>query len=358
MTPSTVSSTKGPYPISPSSRPSSSSSGGEASPHRLHSIATQKCYRLLPSILRLIQYHLDCSSRTTSGFFQWDSSLVRDGCFFAGFLSATIEGDIPEGDGYRRSLSTPSFTAEEGITLCLTALAEMKWAFSNIEEREDTLKMAWRNHQTSRLSQFSSSLPYSATGRYNPPELLDSYTQKSSLPYHLPDHHNPTTPDRLPLPPLILHQSPQRPGTGHSVAYSDGHGWPTYTPPGTGASIATNGTGGGNSPPAFVGIRPSSSYQQDTDDTFYHVDPFQFPTPMVDTSSSVADVPGYARTSSSHGHHSSSHSYQNTNSTNPYVNSTLTSVNSSIINGTPDACLPYGEGGQPYYPPLPRIPSC
>lgn len=74
-------------------------------------------------IVTLIRRHLG------SSFFQYDASLVRDGCFYAGLCLARDSG------------------TEDDILTCIRALEEMRWAFSKSEERIATLKWAWENRK-------------------------------------------------------------------------------------------------------------------------------------------------------------------------------------------------------------------
>ncbi|KAG8768721.1 hypothetical protein FRC12_005401 [Ceratobasidium sp. 428] len=90
---------------------------------RLHSIAEGKCHDVAGQIVTLIRRHLG------SSFFQYDASLVRDGCFYAGLCLARDSG------------------TEEDIRTCVQALEEMRWAFSKSEERIATLKWAWENRR-------------------------------------------------------------------------------------------------------------------------------------------------------------------------------------------------------------------
>ncbi|CEL55161.1 hypothetical protein RSOLAG1IB_01169 [Rhizoctonia solani AG-1 IB] len=90
---------------------------------RLHSIAEGKCQDVAGQIVTLIRRHLG------SSFFQYDASLVRDGCFYAGLCLARDSG------------------TEEDIRTCVQALEEMRWAFSKSEERIATLKWAWENRK-------------------------------------------------------------------------------------------------------------------------------------------------------------------------------------------------------------------
>ncbi|KAF8754109.1 GAL4-like Zn(II)2Cys6 (or C6 zinc) binuclear cluster DNA-binding domain [Rhizoctonia solani] len=95
---------------------------------RLHSIAEGKCQDVAGQIVTLIRRHLG------SSFFQYDASLVRDGCFYAGLCLARDSG------------------TEEDIRTCVQALEEMRWAFSKSEERIATLKWAWRTARSTRKS--------------------------------------------------------------------------------------------------------------------------------------------------------------------------------------------------------------
>jgi hypothetical protein len=38
-------------------------------------------------------------------------------------------------------------SVEEGVSLSLTALKEMRWAFSQSEEQEGTIQMVWENRK-------------------------------------------------------------------------------------------------------------------------------------------------------------------------------------------------------------------
>ncbi|TFK76606.1 hypothetical protein BDN72DRAFT_831189 [Pluteus cervinus] len=341
-----------PYPPSPSSRPSSQSSNAPADslPQRLHSIANHKCYRLLPKVIRVMKGHL--SSGTRSALFQWDSGLVRDGCFFAGLLSATIDGEIPDDERYRREGDGGPITGEEGVCLSLSALEEMKWAFSNSEERQNTISMAWRGYKPTASSSQLSQVDY---GYNQPPVFHPGYNTKATMSVqHLPVQHSG---DRSSLTPLAMHHSPQRPGTGHSV-YSDGPTWGSYTPPGTGNSVATNGTRGS---PVFAHGPASGSYTRGGDDTFYHtsdIDQFHFTAPVAAplVASHSGEVAVYSRASSSHG---PPPSYQPTAA--PYIDAQgYTSTGPAILASGSDihGCAQFSDSCQPYYPSCPKVPSC
>lgn len=283
-----------------SSRPSShSSSSPYLSPQHLHSIANRKCLTLLPLVLRIIKFHLS-QDDASGGLFKYDAGLVRDGCFFAGYLAASVEGDTidftTDDHDEEFSRSRNRLGTEEGVALCLTALAEMRWALSKSEEREDTVRMIWENRKIGRNS-----------GRYalNGPSRLgpgDSYadhqlpiTYSKSLP--LPTHSTSNayasmsgSHERPLLPPLNLLRSPRRAESAPSTAYStNGHaadGWPSYTPPGTGTSVTTSaGTGiSARGSPVFAGLAGPMTFKGDPHETFYHVstdmDQFSFNAPV------------------------------------------------------------------------------
>ena len=73
---------------------------------RLHMKANAKCHAVVRHVVNILRRNLG------TPFFHYDAALVRDGCFFAGFLLA----------GENR---TP-----EDVDVCLAALSELRWAFS------------------------------------------------------------------------------------------------------------------------------------------------------------------------------------------------------------------------------------
>lgn len=70
---------------------------------RLHAIAEAKCRDVAQHVVSLVCRHLGTS------FFAYDASLVRDGCFFAGYTLLSDEG------------------SDEQSEICLRALSEMRW---------------------------------------------------------------------------------------------------------------------------------------------------------------------------------------------------------------------------------------
>jgi len=103
---------------------------------RLLKIADARCHEVVQLVVAIIRQHLG------TPFFEYDASLVRDGCFFAGFLLAGEGG------------------SDEDIQICLQALRQMRWAFSKGEEREKTIRMVWESRKGSNTR---SCIPISPT---------------------------------------------------------------------------------------------------------------------------------------------------------------------------------------------------
>ena len=91
----------------------------------LHEKAKTRCHSLARKVVAIIKENLG------TPFFEYDASLVRDGCFFAAVLLAKESG------------------TKEEVEVCLQAMQEMRWAFSKSDERTSTVQMMWH----SRLQQ-------------------------------------------------------------------------------------------------------------------------------------------------------------------------------------------------------------
>ncbi|CAK5279459.1 unnamed protein product [Mycena citricolor] len=274
---------------------------------QLHVIASRKCLRLLPSVLGIMRSFL---GRPECSIFAWDAGLVRDGCFFAGFLCACLENDAAEFAVENRELNHAdmegvrnALDADEGIRLCLAVLKEMGWAFSKSEEREDTVRRIWDDKKKRKLEQqhaVQHSLPPYELEYHSPPT---TYHEGSFSPF--PPKwvgEVATMPlllgERPILPPLVLmqHDSPPRqlidsaPSTGYSVDGTGASGWPTYTPPGTansGTSTSTGVSSGGS--PVFPNLGGPDimafKTESETNNPFFHVtrdlDHLSFNAPTV-----------------------------------------------------------------------------
>ncbi|KAK0197559.1 hypothetical protein F5146DRAFT_1015875 [Armillaria mellea] len=296
--------------------------------HQLHAMATRKCVRILPYVLGIIKHHLSCDVVDTSGMFKWDAGLVRDGCFFAGFLSASSESNIladpddrqqfgsmkQESDAridgslpplLARSSYLPIYDAEDGVRICLTALSTMRWAFSKSEERRETLRMVWEDSKMRKRTIQSFSHPHTP----HTAEAPSSALREIDLRYAEEAAAQPTSSSyvdmygggKVPasihhLPPLNLsnisashHVSvDSAPTTGYSTDGSAGaNSWPSYTPPGTGTSTSgTSATGNAVRSPVFSSLVPNAGIK--SEGMLYHnvstdLEPFGFNAPATGT---------------------------------------------------------------------------
>ncbi|KAF9262142.1 hypothetical protein L218DRAFT_1042674 [Marasmius fiardii PR-910] len=178
--------------------PSSPVSPTPNSPGSLYEMASRKCFRLLPSILSVVKYNL---SYEGTDLFRYDTGMVRDGLFYAAYLSASISSsdlvdyvtsvplksesvDDPTSSSYNvvgfgveevRPGLLPILDSDEGVNVCLAAMSEMRWTFGNGAsgkgEREDLVglvKSVWEARKGQGLGPSGFSPPYpftaSATG--------------------------------------------------------------------------------------------------------------------------------------------------------------------------------------------------
>ncbi|KAJ7724059.1 hypothetical protein DFH07DRAFT_273891 [Mycena maculata] len=281
-------------------------------PPQLHAIASRKCLRLLPSILAIMRSHLARNLHGAS-LFSWDAGVVRDGCFFAGFLCACIDNDASEFAIENREFKhadmenvRSGLDIEEGVRLCFSVLKEMNWAFSKSEEREETVRRIWDDKKKRKLEHQHAHQPLL-------PYELDYHSQPQT-PYPEPSSYSPfpskwvhdvDAHQHLPLmlverpilPPLNLihHDSPPRhlidsaPSTGYSVDGAGRSGWPSYTPPGTATSgtSASTGVSSGGSPvfPTLAGAEIGTFKTEHDSNPFFHVtrdlDHFSFNPPIA-----------------------------------------------------------------------------
>ncbi|KAF8590449.1 hypothetical protein K439DRAFT_87429 [Ramaria rubella] len=130
-----------------------------ASLDHLHTIAESKCQDVAQHVVSLVRRHLGTS------FFEYDASLVRDGCFFAGYMLAGLDGSDEQSDA------------------CLRALSDMRWAFSKSEERVQTLKLIWEarrktlnNHTHEDITPPPSGTPPCNPGDHQPHTMLHQST--------------------------------------------------------------------------------------------------------------------------------------------------------------------------------------
>jgi len=166
--------------------------------------------------------------------------------------------------------------------ICIDALAAMRWGYSRSEEREESIRLIWENRKIKHQNQGSSgSIPpydinhpsFISFTAPNPVNLLNSAPNHLSTSLILPRLTS--------LPHRAVNSAP------NTACSTDGrgmNGWPSYTPPGTGTSIATSaGTGlssGGDSP-IFANM---PSFKTSADDLYYSngdMDQFSYNPPLT-----------------------------------------------------------------------------
>ena len=180
----------------PDTHPSSRSRRSEALV-RLHAKANTKCHGVVRQVVIILRKNLG------TPFFPFDAALVRDGCFFAGFLLAGESG------------------SRDDVEVCLAALAEMRWAFSKTDERQRTVRLVWDARAAQSRGQPSrgfSSSPAEDTLR-GPGVFEGSYVRRALM--------RPTS-----VPPLSLSATTMGAGFDGSApptaCTSDGK-WPSTT---------------------------------------------------------------------------------------------------------------------------------
>ena len=165
----------------PDSHPSSRSRRSDTI-LRLHMRANAKCHTVVRHVVTILRRNLG------TPFFQFDAALVRDGCFFAGFLLAGENG------------------TREDVEACLKALSEMRWAFSKNDERQRTVRLVWdarasqSRGQPSRISSSPSDETIRGPGTYE-----GSYARRALM--------RPTS-----VPPLSLSATTIGPGYDNTSA--------------------------------------------------------------------------------------------------------------------------------------------
>ncbi|KAH9484158.1 hypothetical protein JR316_0003638 [Psilocybe cubensis] len=281
-----------------SSRPSSHSSNSSPylSPHQLHFTANRKCLQLLPQIINLIRTHTPREHSDVPSIFRWDAGLVRDGCFFAAYLVANLEGDFVDGGSEDEKPKFIDLTVDEGVSICLTALATMRWGYSKSEEREETIKMIWEGRKQRRQGR-SHHVPLYDSDYPQPMALSGPNVHLSLSPS--PSMAGSSLDGRPILRPLTLYPPQRRvesaPSTACSTDDRGSNAWPSYTPPGTSTSVDTS-TGTGFSRRGSPVFSNMSGFKS-ADDMFYHgvtdVDQFSYnvpvSTPMIRNTSSMVN---------------------------------------------------------------------
>ncbi|KAH7869669.1 uncharacterized protein C8R40DRAFT_1058698 [Lentinula edodes] len=284
----------GSSPNTPANRSPARSPSPFVSPRQLHDIASRKCFRLLPCVLSIIKHHLTLTYESVdpTGLFKWDTGLVRDGCFFAAFLSASRSSNsFGSGGGVDivRPGLLPILDADEGTRICLAAIAEMQWAFSKSEEREEAIRIIWEDNKLKKQRQDQQHFN-AVVGHHNIPSLPElelryqPHHQQISSSYMIHGQQNGLSPLSLTSP---THSAPNSaPVTACTADGSGANGWPSYTPPGT--SSSSNGTPlSTQGSPVFTTNITTIPNSYKNDDNFYHVvgvsdmDHFSFNAPAT-----------------------------------------------------------------------------
>lgn len=273
-----------PYPNGSPSRPSSVSSASPyVSPQYLHGVATRKCMDLLPKVIRIMKHCINGSRDSArSGLFVWDSGLVRDGCFFAGYLAASADDHVLDPLNMQQSEgvdsdSSPPLSTDEGVAICLDAISAMRWCYSKSEEREGTIRMVWEAQKAKRHGQPSHYPDMHFDATYPPSNVHPNP--------HLQPVMQPTNRVVLPtsagyverpvLPALTafaqFRRAESAPSTANTTDGQGAHGWPTYTPPGTATSLTTSTSTALSirGSPEFSSSIPTA-YKQQLDEGYYH----------------------------------------------------------------------------------------
>lgn len=354
-----------PYPGGSTSRPTSvSSSSPYVSPQYLHGVATRSCMDLLPKVIRIMKHCISNPHDSgRSGLFVWDSGLVRDGCFFAGYLAASADEDVLDppldlqhsegGDG---ESSLPPLTTDEAVMICLNTISAMRWCYSKNEEREGTIRMVWEGQKAKRRGQSAhySDMPFDPT---YPPGSAHSNAHLQAIMQPSNRTLGPasvTYVDRPALPALSVFAQARRaesaPSTAHSTDGQGAHGWPTYTPPGTATSITTSTSTALSirGSPEFANTVPTP-FKPQLDEGYYHGGgDFAYGVPPVSHSSEM--VPSISPFPPRHGSFDE-HAISNAAQASSYVSSHFSSGGGPIVVSGNDysSCPQFGENCNAHY---------
>jgi hypothetical protein len=323
------------YVDDPSSRPSSSAP--YMTPNHLHGPAARRCFALLPTIISILQTHSPVDKyEKTSAMFSWDSGLVRDGCFYAGYLAASMDReflDIPD-EGKQEDDST-RLSIDEAVSFCLDAIAAMRWGYSKSDERQDTIRLIWENRKIKQQGQDSSQ---NAIYDLDRPQAITFNSSSNSLNLQVPSHLSSLLPPPISIPRRSVQSAP------NTACSTDGrglNGWPTYTPPGTATSITTSS---GVGSPVFANMPP---FKAGAEDMFYHsshgeTDQFLYNVPLsgsldCENTTISSSVGRYSQRHSPSGIH-----VMGSNSTASYMDSHFHTPSPSILNDF-QSCPQFGE---------------
>ncbi|KAI0273782.1 hypothetical protein BC834DRAFT_855583 [Gloeopeniophorella convolvens] len=218
---------------------------------RLLEIANARCHEVVRRVVVIIRQHLG------TPFFEYDASLVRDGCFFAGFLLAGEGG------------------SDDDVQVCLQALRQMRWAFSKNEEREKTVRMIWESRGGSSARPCSSTSSTLTTPVF---ELQPSGTQ------FLRGHSQRPLPPPLSIPPLDSAPGlPVLESSAPNTACTEDGSW--ASPPLSAASSGTQSPAEGPAQPGSRGSPSSTFVSSNGSPPYFTLS--QGPTPFSHMQSSV-----------------------------------------------------------------------
>ncbi|GAW06275.1 fungal zn -cys binuclear cluster domain protein [Lentinula edodes] len=281
----------GSSPNTPANRSPARSPSPFVSPRQLHDIASRKCFRLLPCVLSIIKHHLTLTYESVdpTGLFKWDTGLC--GQHFKQEPSERSSNSFGSGGGVDivRPGLLPILDADEGTRICLAAIAEMQWAFSKSEEREEAIRIIWEDNKLKKQRQDQQHFN-AMVGHHNIPSLPElelryqPHHQQISSSYMIHGQQNGLSPLSLTSP---THSAPNSaPVTACTADGSGANGWPSYTPPGT--SSSSNGTPlSTQGSPVFTTNITTIPNSYKNDDNFYHVvgvsdmDHFSFNAPAT-----------------------------------------------------------------------------
>ena len=209
---------------------SSSTSSAPSSYATLHAYAYRQCQTLLPHILAILKRQMAIPSST---FFTYDTGLIKDGCFFAGFMltHADLEVNVPE-----------------GIQVVKRALASMRWILANNEERLQTISNLWESRRMKNVelkntlkNTYRSTLQ--ARTSASPIERQSPFSTSQMVAPMIRSIPNPIGAQTLPVPlamsqrpnltPLSLTPATHQVRSAPNTASTDNGSWHSYSPSST-----------------------------------------------------------------------------------------------------------------------------
>ncbi|KAL1669321.1 hypothetical protein GGG16DRAFT_127897 [Schizophyllum commune] len=254
---------------------------GASTPHKpvphiayqLQDVATRRCLELLPKTLSIIKMHASHSGNhmDSSGLFRWDTGIVRDGCFFAGVLAASVKKDGADDFKLEACRLSPA-DLEEGVALTISALSEMNWALSKSDDREQTIRLIWQTKSSMQFSTGDGQMHYRVEAPFSSSPVFAPDAESSrpgsqgmlTVPAHVHGRPQP--------PPLTLPDGPIRgiASAPTTAVSADGSVWSSYSPPGTATSgtnsTSTTGVSGGGSPMFASPVSTMPVFKSDMED--------------------------------------------------------------------------------------------